>query len=62
MGAVGEGDRQWREKHPETEHQRQVKNQRDRDEESEVRVDPSLSYLQASMLGWGLVIAQATVS
>ena len=40
----------------------EVKNQRDRDEESEVRVDPSLSHLQASMLGWGLVIAQATVS
>ena len=48
-GAVVRGqetERQWREKpHPETEHWRQVKNQIDGDEESEVRLDPQTTHI-----------------
>ena len=41
-----EMERQWRENpHPETEHWRQVKNQTDGDEESEVRVDPQTTHI-----------------
>ena len=41
-----ERERQWREKpRPETEHWRQVKNQTDGDEESEVRVDPQATHI-----------------
>lgn len=39
-----------------------VNRERWKDEESEVRVDPSFSHPQASMLGMVVVIAQATAS
>ena len=39
-----------------------VNRERWKDEESEVRVDPSLSHPQASMLGMGVVTAQVAAS